>query len=263
MTPPMPAEAIPDLDRLWEYDRPAESEARFRALLDTARTDGAAGFHAELLTQIARAQGLQGRFNDADATLDEAAVLLEPAGPRARVRWLLERGRLRNSSGRAAEAAPLFLEAFEVAEKSGEEALAVDAAHMLAIAELPERQLAWHRRALALAEGSMDPKANAWLGSLLNNLGWTLHAAGEYDQALGVFQQALAWREARDRPVETRIARWAVARCLRSMGRVEEALAIQRRLRTELDDSGGDDPYVDQEIGECLVALGQVPEPTP
>jgi tetratricopeptide (TPR) repeat protein len=151
----------------------------------------------------------------------------------------------------------LFIDALETAAATGETALAIDAAHMLAIAAPSEQRLNWHRRALALAEGSEDPQARAWLGSLLNNLGWTLHDAGDYAQALTVFERALAWREARDRPVETRIARWAVARCLRSLGRIEEALALQRRLRTELDAAGNDDPYVNEELGECLLALGR------
>ncbi|MFN8565329.1 MAG: hypothetical protein U0703_27730 [Anaerolineae bacterium] len=45
-----------NFDALWDYDHPAETEKTFRALL--AQTDGARRF--ELLTQIARAQGLQG-----------------------------------------------------------------------------------------------------------------------------------------------------------------------------------------------------------
>jgi hypothetical protein len=143
--------ALPDLDRLWDYDRPAETESRFRALLAELASGGSVAFRAELLTQIARTEGLQGRIVEADATLDQAAPLLAAAGARARVRWLLERGRVRNSSDREVEAVSLFDEALGLAEASGEIALAIDAAHMLAIADAPERLMTWHRRALTMA----------------------------------------------------------------------------------------------------------------
>lgn len=260
--------ARPDLGALWDFDRPAESGARFRALLQEALERDDATYRAELLTQIARAEGLQGRFEAADATLDAAASLFGDVRPRAKVRWLLERGRVRNSSGRLADAVRLFEEAWALAVEAGEDALAVDAAHMLGIAEAPGtpgtlwvmRQLGWHQRAISLAQRSADPKANAWLGSLLNDLGWTLHDAGRYDEALTAFERALAWREARGQVRETRIARWAFARCLRSLGRVTEALAIQERLRAEFDAAGEDDPYVDEELAECRLALGRLEE---
>ena len=43
-----------DFDSLWDYGRLAETEARFRALLPATAADPS--LHAELLTQIARAQ---------------------------------------------------------------------------------------------------------------------------------------------------------------------------------------------------------------
>ena len=56
------------LDQLWNFDDPAGSEARFR----TAATDAGydADEQAELATQLGRAIGLQGRYEEADALLD-------------------------------------------------------------------------------------------------------------------------------------------------------------------------------------------------
>jgi hypothetical protein len=51
---------LPDFDALWNYDRPAESERAFRDLLPLAT--GNPAYEPELLTQIARAQGLQRQF---------------------------------------------------------------------------------------------------------------------------------------------------------------------------------------------------------
>jgi tetratricopeptide (TPR) repeat protein len=214
-----------DVDALWEFEDPAGSEARFREL------------QAEAMTQRARAVGLQRRFDEADRLLDEAAGLAGTA--RTRTRVLLERGRVRNSAGDAASARPLFQEAFETAD---DEALKVDAAHMLGIVDDPS----WTERALALAEASTDPKARRWRGSLLNNLGWARHDAGNYGEALALFQAALAERREHGTARQLQVARWCLARCLRSLGRRDEALAIQEQLAVEVPD----DRYVREELVE-------------
>jgi tetratricopeptide (TPR) repeat protein len=113
----------------------------------------------------------------------------------------------------------------------------------------------WSERALALAETSADPEARRWLGSLANNLGWAHHDAGDFVQALDCFQRALDWQRTNGHDEAVRIARWSVARTLRSLGRIEEALAEQGALRAELAEVGGQDGYVDEELGECLLAL--------
>jgi hypothetical protein len=53
------------------------------------------------------------------------------------------------------------------------------------------------------------------------------------------------------------IAKWSVARTLRSLGRVDEALAMQMAQKEEVDASGTSDGYVSEEIGECLLLLGR------
>ena len=62
---------------------------------------------------------------------------------------------------------------------------------------------------------------------------------------------------------ETEIADWSVARALRSLGQVQEALAIHQRLDAALAVRGDSDPYVSEELGECLIALGRVDEARP
>lgn len=159
-----------DFDALWNYDDPAASEQRFRELLPRAEQGGDRSYHAQLLTQIARAQGLQRHFADAQSTLDAAQALIAPVHGTARTRYLLERGRMFNSSKQVAEARLLFLEAWELARAEQQDFYAVDAAHMLAIVAPPEQRLEWNLRALALAEQSAQPRAQ-WLGSLHNNIG--------------------------------------------------------------------------------------------
>jgi tetratricopeptide (TPR) repeat protein len=249
-----------DIDSLWDYDDPAGTEQRFRALLPNCADDAQ---RAEALTQIARTFSLRRRFDDAHRTLDEANSLIANDQSRPYLRYLLERGRTFNSAGQRERASELFTQAWDLAREIGEENLAVDAAHMLAISEPAERQLEWNLRALDYAEQARDPRARDWLGSLYNNLGWTYHAAGDYAKALDQFERAVKVREAKGQAAPLRIAHWCVARCLRSLGRIEAALALQRRLLAELQTSGGSDGYVLEEIGECLLALNRADEARP
>lgn len=253
---------LPDFDSLWRYDAPAESEAAFRDLLPGAEAAGDNDYLAQLLTQIARAQGLQRDFDGAHLTLDRVEAML-PSGPSvARVRYLLERGRAFRSAGDAERARALFVDAWETARSAGSDPFAVDAAHMVAIAAGADEAAAldWNERALALAESSSNPAARRWRASLLNNLGWTHHDAGRYEQALEHFERALAAREEAGIVGPIRIARWAIARTLRSLGRLDGALAIQRALSEEHAAAGTSDGYVSEELGEILLAQGQADE---
>lgn len=256
-------------DTLWNYDDPAASEVAFRQVLPQARNSGDANVHAELLTQIARAQGLQRKFNEARATLDEADALITDDMTRPRIRYLLESGRLLNSSGQREMSKPLFQQAYDLALSAHEDFYAVDAAHMLGIVEAGHAGLKWHETAIRLAKSSTDPNANGWLGSLYNNTGWTHHDAGRYAEALDLFERGLAWRQARrverDERDESgiRIARWCVARVLRSLGRVEDALTMQHALLADLENAGKRDGYVFEEIGECLRSLGRADDAKP
>jgi tetratricopeptide (TPR) repeat protein len=243
-------------DKLWDYSDPAASEAAFRQLLPAAEQAGEPSYLLELQTQIARAQGLQRRFDDAHATLDRVEARLNHRLPTARVRYRLERGRVYNSSGHPDRARPLFLDAWKQAREAGLDGFAVDAAHMMGIIEASEQALNWNLKALELAESSDDRAARAWLGSLYNNIGWTYHQMGDDPRALEVFEQALLWFEQRGKPEPIRIARWSVARIQRALGRVEEALSTQQALLRELEASGGQDGYVYEELAECRLALG-------
>src|SRR5262245_41324177 len=97
------ASELPAFDTFWNIDDPAGTEAKFRDLLQKARQSGNQSYTAELMTQVARAQGLQQKFEEARATLDEVDALLKPEMKTARVRSVLERGRVLNSSGKREE----------------------------------------------------------------------------------------------------------------------------------------------------------------
>lgn len=193
---------------IWDFNDVESSRERFCAQLEEETTDAG---RAEVLTQLARADGLQDRFTEGDTLLDEAEALAG-GGPLVRARIDLERGRLRNSGGDADAAMPLFVAAYETALAIPHEFIAVDAAHMAAIAGPDlEARLAWASRGIAMAEASDDPTVSSWLGSLFNNVGWDYFDAEQYATALEWFQRALAERERRpDEPERLAHAREAV-----------------------------------------------------
>jgi tetratricopeptide (TPR) repeat protein len=228
---------------LWDFDDLDATERRFAAL------------QAEVLTQLARVHGLRGAFDAGEELLAEAERLAgESAAARARI--AMERGRLKRSSGDVAAALPLFENAFAIASDAGEGFLAVDAAHMAAIAtEDAEVVHAWTQRGIDLAEASPDPDVRYWLGPLLNNLGWSHFDAGRYEDALAAFERALAARE-RDpgRPREIAIARYAVAKALRMLGRLDEASDQIGRALAWAESAGERDEYFEEERVEIEAA---------
>jgi tetratricopeptide (TPR) repeat protein len=255
---------LPVIDSLWDYNEPQGSEARFRDLLPRARESGQTDYVVELLTQIGRAQGLQQDFAGATETLDEAAALLSGDMNTGRVRLLLERGRVLNSSGRTEESVSFFRDAFDLAESADLPFYAVDAAHMLGIVRPGEESIRWNQRAIALATASSNPAARNWLGSLYNNMGWTYHDLGRYEDAFRWFERDLLLRTELDRPIEAGIARWSMANALRGLGRTEEALEIQQELLEAPGRQNNDaEGYTREEIGEALLLLGRAQEARP
>ncbi|MET3807493.1 tetratricopeptide (TPR) repeat protein [Nakamurella sp. UYEF19] len=242
------------LDALWDFDDPAASAERFH--VELSRLEPGSTAHAELRTQVARALTLQHLEQEALAEL--SAVEAEGRDdPQVRARLELERGRVDNSNGRAAAAVPHFQAAATAAADAGDDFLVVDALHMLAIAD-DERSDEWTRQALAATEASTDPRTRRWMGSLRNNYGWTLHDRGDFPGALEQFEGALTANQETGIAKRIRIAEWSVARALRSLGRFDEALAIQSRLV-----QGPEDGFVSEELGELLLATGRPDEAAP
>ena len=253
-----------DFDKLWDFNDPTATEQKFHELLNQANQDEAPDYYLELKTQLARTLGLQQKFDDASALLDQVESELRSDYPMVTIRYKLERGRVFNSSGNKEKSKSLFLEAWELGQKVGADFFAVDAAHMLGIVEEPAQQLVWNEKAMALAEQSQDERAQGWLGSLYNNIGWTYHDMQNYDKALEIFLKALEWRESHQQVRETQIAKWCVARTYRSLGDIEKSIEIQLALEKEIQAAGQpEDGYVFEEIGECFLIQGKAKDAVP
>jgi len=239
---------VPDrLRPFWDFGDFEGTETRLRAQLEQEKTDAG---RAEVLTQLARVESLRDEFDACERLLLEAEALAG-ASDVAKVRIDLERGRKLRSSGHGEAATPLFESAYARASASREYFLAGDAAHMVAIAA-PEKMLEWTQRGLELVES--EPDAAYWAGPLLNNLGWHHFENSEYDEALGAFERALEARE-RDpeNPVEIGIARYAVGKTLRLLGRPEEAAPLLERCIANSEP----DPYFHEELSEIYAVLGR------
>jgi len=249
-------------DELWNHGDPAGTRAKFEALLAQASDESPFNWYLQIQTQIARTQGLEGEFETARKTLDEVEnrrlVAPDDVPQVVRVRYLLELGRTWNSGGEKSKAVPLFLDAWTLAKRENEHFYAVDAAHMLGIATEGNESLNWNRRAMEDAEQSGDAKAQGWLGALYNNIGWTYHELGRFEQALEMWEKGLKFRTERKHSQNTIwIADWSVARAHRSLGRHDEALTRLRRIHKAREAAKKPDGYVYEEIAENLLAKGK------
>ena len=254
-----------DINTLWNFSNPALSEQNFRAALASAKGDDA----LILQTQIARSHGLRKDFVTAQAVLREVQSQLAGAGFEAQVRYWLELGRTYSSATHTAasqtaevkdQARAAYGQALALAKKGQLDGLAVDTIHMLAFVDTaPADALKWAHEALAVVQSSKQPAAQAWEGSIRNNMGVALHQLGRYDEALAEFQKALIEREKAGKPERIRVAQWMIAWTLRALNRTAQALQIQLRLERENAAAGQPDPYVFEEL-EILYRVQGEPE---
>ena len=241
---------------LWDFDDLDATAARFETLLDDESADET---RAEILTQLARVDGLRGVFEAGEARLAEA-VALGPTSDAARARIDLERGRLRRSSGDGEGARPLFESAFGHATSGGLDFIAADAAHMAALTAPDDAAFErWTTTGIELAESR--EAAAYWLGPLLNNLGWHYFENDRLDAALDAFERALRAREREPgNPTAVEIARFCVAKTLRALGRAEEAIPILEQAVAWAEAAGAPDGWFHEELAEEYAAVGRSEE---
>lgn len=254
--------SLEHLDSLWNFSDPAASEAAFRRELG-----GDPQADAQLTTQIARTYGLRGDFDTARTLLAPLAQGLEGRPAVVQALYWLEWGRAHASTAHPSplsdDQRALARQAYEacLAVSSGLDSLAVDALHMMAVVDpAPEDQEAWTRKALDRAEASSQPAARAWRGALRNNLGYALHLAGKYSEAIEQFQLSRQAYLERSQAAQVRIADWMIAWTLRVMGEADQALAAQLRLEKDCDAAGEPDPYVYDELQTLYTARGNAAE---
>ncbi|MGO4535613.1 hypothetical protein [Leifsonia sp. 2MCAF36] len=228
-----------ELDALWLPGDPIASAERLAAA--AGEPDRSELVRAELQTQRARALGLQGRIEEAEALLDS----LEPAVGVLEVRVLLERGGLRVAAGDPEGATPLLEAALRAARREGVSGLSAECALVLAESDRPHTDQ-WIEEGLADLSGTDDPRTLRWGVALHLLRGWVRLEDRDAGAALESFADAVKDAEANGTPDQQFAARWGTGRALREIGRVEEALVVQRRLAAERPE----EPAVAAELAE-------------
>jgi tetratricopeptide (TPR) repeat protein len=229
-----------DARAYWDFDDPESSRSRFEKLLEG---DYPVEVLGEIRCQIARSFGLQNQFDLGFEMLQRVV----PVG-RSEGCLMLEHGRLLRSSGKVEQSREWFENALLV----NDEDLKIDALHMLALIETPEKAEQLNGEALMLSRSSNDPFAKRWQGSLLNNLAWTYFNTGRVGEALELFKEVVALREISGTSYQLHVAKWCVARCYRELQQSECAIEILNML---LQDD--DDEYVFEELAENYAATMQ------
>jgi tetratricopeptide (TPR) repeat protein len=255
-----------DLEQLWNPADVAASEAAYRALLLEGQklTGRERSYLIELYSLIARTEAYQEKYAEARSTLEAAEVLLEEQQSfylvSAKIRWLIEYGRLHILAKTPSQAKKFFSEAWTLSINSAEDYFAVEIAQLLAATEPQKTQQAWITRAIEIAESSPLPKSKKWLGGLYTSLGWKFYDLRQFENALEGFQKSLRHHKAHGSPREQFVAQWSIGKVLRTQGKTEEALSIQQALLAELGIGGARDGRLYEELAECLQTLKRTTE---
>jgi tetratricopeptide (TPR) repeat protein len=248
----IPLEAFDDLF----VGNPLDIEKNLRSLLEEAQLLEDKSLYLQILSKIALTEAMQQKFADAHHTLNEAEGLLKPEYNLAQVRILLERGRVYHQSGDLDNAILFFTKSYELSKQYGFDAYAIDAAHMIAIVE-PEldKKAVWNELAIDMARKSTTKQAQAWLGALYNNVAQNYIQMGRYKEALSAFEQCKQYGEERGDAIIIRGAKWGIGRSLRSLGYLNQALAIQQALLHEYEqiETHNELPHETIEIGRGMV----------
>ncbi|MBL8810728.1 MAG: hypothetical protein JNM43_11170 [Planctomycetaceae bacterium] len=227
---------VDEFDKLF-YGDPKEIEQRLLVVRPQSLTHSDESLTPQIDSQIALVQAMQKRYAEAFETLDRAEKLPGATNPLARVRLLLERGRVFQQAKRMEEAVPWLVASWEISSAHSLDYHTVNAAHMVAIAVgSPAEKIRWNQIALDVADASGDEKAQAWRVVLHNNLAQAFVAAGEFGNGLASFQSCQNLAREQGNVLIERGARWGIARCRRGLGDQATALQIQQELLKEYNE---------------------------
>jgi len=237
-----------NLESFWNPLDLQATESVYRAWLERE------GPSPEVFTWLGRAEGALGRFGDARTSLEKAEKGIEDeaviSAPALKIRWLIERARLYILDKTPYQARNLLVNAWELARKTGEDSLAIETAQLLSVSESLKSQQEWIARALEVAEKSQAEKAKHWLGSLYVAMGLKLYDLRQFDKALAAFEKSSHFSHEQGLERESLGARCLGGKVLRTLGKLEEALEVQKAVLLQLDQAGWRDGRVYEEMAE-------------
>lgn len=104
------------------------------------------------------------------------------------------------------------------------------------VAKNINEKIEWNKKAIDHAKQTDDNCAHTWLGALYNNLAQNYIEAEQYSEALSTFRLCKESGEERNDSIIIRGAKWGIARSLRSLDQLDEALSMQYQLLKEYEE---------------------------
>ena len=215
------------------------------------------GLRAELLTQLARVDGLRGDFEEGERRVREAEALAG-SSQRAGIRIDLERGRLLKLERRSRGRAPAVRACDRARRRSKESSSSRRMRRTWPRSRLRPRGAARVDEARHRDLAESGDGGRYWVGPLLNNLGWDQFEAGEHEAALASFEQALEHRLGDPENREAiAFGRYAVAKAQQALGRHAEAAEQLELAVAWTEAEGAPDGWYHEALAESAAALGR------
>jgi tetratricopeptide (TPR) repeat protein len=149
-----------------------------------------------------------------------------------------------------------FAKAYGLARIGNFSRYAIDAMHMLAIAEPdPAKQVELNLQGIAMVE--KDSSQRGWLWSLYNNIAESYAALKDYQSALNYTRKLIEFQKERGEPDIYTLK--DEARFLRHLGHPDQSLAIIEPLVQRQPEDG----WLEEELADSLHALGRHNEAHP
>ena len=259
---------FPDIDGFWGQEPASAVEFTLRNKIKTyAQPFGPE--QIEWLSQLGRSLLLQDKIDDAKKILADAFAKAEALPPskekdRCLVRLSLENGRLFWITRSISQAQGQFKKAWELAETNSLGFFLVDAAVMMTLISPAKQKFDWLDKAFMFLGADNDPATAAltslWRPHLHILKAWQLFDARRFQEAYEDFEKASRLQLNGPERVDKNILKWSLARSLRSLHRLPEALEILYSLKNEFEKNQTPQGEVFLEIGECLQLQQQVAE---
>ncbi|MCW8329831.1 hypothetical protein MD588_13540 [Photobacterium sp. SDRW27] len=153
---------FPDFMVMWDYDNPASTEKKFKALLQLASNSHDKTYLSELLSQIARTHVMRDDYQEAEFYLKQAQLFITDAEPSAEANYLREKARLLLDKDQQKAAVDSLKASWQIADENRYDLLAIETA--LELERLvPAEQPFWKLKAKLLAKSTKDLKAQQWV----------------------------------------------------------------------------------------------------
>ena len=245
---------------MWDFSDPQACEKNFRKKMEEFSTS--AFYVWELQTQVARALGLQGKFDEAFQILDSIQAGFEYA-PTCEskdlvgIRYNLERGRILKLTNKVEDSIRYFRFALKLAMKIRADDLSIDAIKMLLDMSSVNDRIELGLKGINIATELGNENLYPIVGAFALNVGEAYLENKNYQKAIEQFMHARDIFSKLFDAEKVRKIRISICIAQRGLGNYKEALLELRVQEEWLKKTGNSDGIVFEEIAENLMALGQ------